>query len=225
MANSSQRELARRAEARRRARHQARGLPLEADEDPEQTDTDRSPAARSSQQPGFFERLFPPAAPLAGKPDPLAGFNYSGPLGPVVRTGYLLTRSPLIWLAMGIGWAVFNFLQIFAYQYLDNEWLGVISSMLSFVVLIAAGWMGWQRPWAYGLAAAIIGFIAYYGFVLLNILRIPTAETQFNVTQFVVSITLYLIVQAIIGVVAGFYGGYLRRRMSQPQPARNRRRR
>jgi hypothetical protein len=216
MANTSQRELQSRAEARRRARLQARGVEIDQ--------PDVAPAPAGAPQPtraSFFDRLFPPAAPLPGKADPLAGFGYQGPLRSVVATGYLLTRNPLAWIAMGVAWAVSYFGQI---AFADNM-IGVVASILSFVVLIAAGWIGWQRPWAYGLAAAVIGFLLYAGFLLLNILRIPTTEPIFNGGQFALYVISWLIMQSIIGVIAGFYGGYLRRRLAEPRQQPNRRRR
>lgn len=216
MANTSQRELQSRAEARRRARLQARRIETQPDQpDPVQT------APAEVQRPSFFDRLFPPAPPLPGKADPLAGFSYDGPLRSVVATAYLLTRNPLVWIAMGVAWAVSYFAQI---AFADNI-VGIVASILSFVVLIAAGWIGWQRPWAYGFAAAVIGFLLYAGFLLLNILRIPTTEPIFNGGQFALYVVSWLIMQSIIGVIAGFYGGYLRRRLAEPRQQQHRRRR
>ncbi len=217
MSPSSSRDAASRAEARRRARLQSRGIEVEPYEQEEQP----APAQRSAQ-PSLIDRLFPPAAPLPGRPDPLAGYHYSGPLRPVVTTWYLLMRNPLVWIAMGVAWAITYFLQIV----FGSSALGIVASMLSFVVLIAAGWLGWQRPWAYGLAASIVGFLLYAIFLLLNLLRIPADGPVFNTGEFVVYVLSYLVLQAVIGVVAGFYGGYLRRRLAEPRPdQRNRRRR
>ncbi len=220
MQPSSQRDIATRADARRRARQLARGEePVDREEPPEVN----SRAADGGQPRGsFFDRMFPPAAPLPGRGDPLAGFHYQGPLRQVVATGYLLTRNPLVWIAMGVAWAVTYFLQIV----FQSSLIGIVASMLSFVALIAAGWIGWQRPWAYGLAAAILGFLLYAIFLLLNILRIPTNGNVFNGADFAFFVVSYLVMQSIIGVIAGFYGGYLRRRLSEPrQQVRNRRRR
>jgi hypothetical protein len=219
MQQPSQREIATRAEARRRARQLARGETVFDTPEPEVSASD---AARPQPRASFFDRLFPPAAPLPGRGDPLADFHYDGPLRQVVATGYLLTRNPLIWIAMGVAWAVTYYLQ----GVFQSSLIGIVASMLSFVALIAAGWVGWQRPWAYGLAAAIVGFLLFAIFVLLNFLSIPTSGDIFDGGRFAGFVVSYLVMQSIIGVIAGFYGGYLRRRLSESRPAkRNQRRR
>ena len=81
-----------RAEARRRARLVAQGQ-LPADDE----GADESPASpRSAPSGGILGRMFPPAPPLPGKPDPLAGFRYDGPFRTVVTTLWLLARAPLV---------------------------------------------------------------------------------------------------------------------------------
>jgi hypothetical protein len=219
MQQPSQREIATRAEARRRARQIARGETVIDAPEPE---VRASGQTGSQPRASFFDRMFPPAAPLPGRSDPLANFHYDGPLRQAVATGYLLMRNPLIWIAMGVAWAVTYFLQIV----FQSSLIGIVASMLSFVALIAAGWIGWQRPWAYGLAAALLGFLLYAVFLLLNILRIPAGDNVFDGGQFALYVVSYLFMQAIIGVIAGFYGGYLRRRLSEPRATnRNQRRR
>jgi hypothetical protein len=218
MQQPSQREIASRADARRRARQLARGEDVTDAPEPEPSASGPTP---TQPRASFLDRMFPPAAPLPGHGDPLANFHYDGPLSQVVATGYLLMRNPLIWIAMGVAWAVTYFLQIV----FQSSAIGIVASMLSFVALIAAGWIGWQRPWAYGLAAAILGFLLYAIFLLLNILRIPAGDNVFNSGQFALYVVSYLFMQAIIGVIAGFYGGYLRRRLSEPRPARRNQRR
>ena len=49
---------------------------------------------RRRRRDGFLHRLFPPAPPLPGRPDPLAGFDRSGPLRPVRERLFLLRQAP-----------------------------------------------------------------------------------------------------------------------------------
>lgn len=216
MSNRSRREAASRAEARRRARAAAQAGPG--------TDVDageRQPAVngRARPQGGFLERIFPPAPPLPGKADPLAGFSYDGPMRGVVSTIYLLRRNPLAWLSAGILFGV-CYLVMFRP---GSQLVYTIASILSFVVLIAAGWLGWQRPWAFGLASAIVGYL------LFLVIGLPTgwieAPPSASEGAIATSIALSGLVQAAIGVLAGFYGGYLRRRMAAPSTGSNQRRR
>ncbi len=217
MSNRSRREAESRAEARRRARSATQGL--EADDDDPANDA--ASTTTPTPQGSFLQRLFPPAPPLRGKTDPLANFMYDGPLRGVVSTFYLLSRNPLVWIAMGV---------VFGVSYLGTlvfaeQLIGVVASMLSFVALIAAGWIGWQRPWAYGLAAAILGYLLFVVFVLLSLARIPATGDKFNAGAFAQYHVITGVLQAVIGLVAGFYGGYLRRRMAEPRPASGSRRR
>lgn len=218
MSNRSRRDPASRAEARRRARSASQGV------EPEPTDDQSSAAANSrgaAPQGGFLQRIFPPAPPLRGKPDPLAGFEYDGAARRLVETVYLLGRNPLVWLAMGLVFGVaYLAMLMFAQQP-----IGVIASIASFVALIAAGWIGWQRPWAYGLAASIFGYAVFIILLLVVFARIPAQGDKFNLSAFLQYHVVNGLLQAVIGVVAGFYGGYLRRRMAEPRPGTPQRRR
>ncbi|HET6380872.1 MAG TPA: hypothetical protein VFH63_07525 [candidate division Zixibacteria bacterium] len=160
MSNRSRRDAAARTEARRRARLQARGIPVE-EQDPGregQPDAARQPAPPG----GLLGRLFPPAPPLAGMPDPLKGFHYTGPLRGVVSSLYLLARNPLTWIVGGVLWAIG---ELFTANRGDAL-IGILSSLVSFGALIGAGWFGWQRPWLFGLAAAVLGWLLFIGAVL-----------------------------------------------------------
>lgn len=217
MTTRSQREAESRAEARRRARHVAQGR---LDEEP--ADDETSPTTRSTAQQGggnILQRLLPPAAPLPGKGDPLAGFHYDGPLRGVVSTLYLLGRSPLIWIAMGVVWA----LAYIGTTYFGQSIVGIVASMVSFVALIGAGWLGWQRPWAFGLAAAVLGYLLYSAFVILNLSSIP-AKGTFTVGELANFLVVSGLLQAAVGLVAGFYGGYLRRRLADTPGGKRQRR-
>ncbi|HKO34363.1 MAG TPA: hypothetical protein VJY85_11515, partial [Candidatus Limnocylindria bacterium] len=103
MSNETRRPPISRAEARRRARQLERG---EGVDDAEAVEPSAETGARPSGPAGLLGRLFPPAPPLPGKPDPLANFSYSGPLRGVVAGLYVLAFNPRGWLLPGIGWAV-----------------------------------------------------------------------------------------------------------------------
>ena len=78
------------------------------------------------------------------------------------------------------------------------------------------------------LVAAILGYILYSGFFIYLVATDKAAASVVTSSQ----VTAYLVtnglVQAGIGALAGFYGGYLRRRLADPanrQAAAARRRR
>lgn len=170
----------------------------------------------------LFSRLFPPAAPLPGKPPPLTGFTYAGRLKPLVLAGWLIRRNLYAGVAMGVLWSA-------SYIVVDQEArsvVGTVASFVSFGSLVAAGWLGWRRPWFYGFVAAVVGYLLYapyFAIVVAPALSPPGTPSQ---------VTTYLatngVLQAGIGALAGFYGGYLRRRIADPatrQTAAARRRR
>jgi hypothetical protein len=142
-----------RAEARRRARRAARGPDGEHDLEEEPESASSTPAASGGS---FLNRLFPPAPPLPGKGDPMRGFAYAGPLRGVVGGLYLLSRNPLPWILGGLLWAAG---QLFR----SDSIVGVVALFISFAGLIGAGWLGWQRPWLFGLAAGVVGWLVLIG--------------------------------------------------------------
>ena len=213
---AAQRDAERRAEARRRARLQAQGRVPEEEQDEVEAAVERRPSL------SLMQRLFPPAGPLAGKPDPMAGFTYAGRFRPVVSSLWLIPRNLFAGVAMGILWAA-------AYILVDQSGrslVGTIASFVSFGALVAAGWIGWQRPWLFGLVAAIIGYALYAPyFVLATAPRLPAPWSGSMTASY---LTTNGMVQIAIGALAGFYGGYLRRRLADPatrQAAAARRRR
>ena len=206
--SSAQPDAERRAEARRRARLQAQGR-LEEEWD-EQDEVEAAPARRSS--PSMVQRLFPPALPLPGKPDPLAGFTYSGRLRPVVSSLWLIPRNLFAGVVMGILWAAAYIVTI---QYAQSM-VGSIASFASFGALVAAGWIGWQRPWLYGFVAAVIGYILYTIYLIIALAGNPALNQPGATTQAALFLLTNGVLQAGIGALAGFYGGYLRRRMADP---------
>jgi len=204
--SSAQLDAERRAEARRRARLQAQGRL----EEEEQDDVETAPARASSGS--LLQRLFPPAAPLPGKGDPLAGFTYAGRLRPVVSSLWLIPRNPFAGVVMGLLWAAAYIITI---QY-PRSMVGSIASFASFGALVAAGWIGWQRPWLYGLVAAVIGYLLYTIYVIIALAGNPALNEPGATTQAALFLVTNGVLQAGIGALAGFYGGYLRRRIADP---------
>jgi hypothetical protein len=155
----------------------------------------------------------------------MIGFTYTGRLRPLASSLWLIGRNPLAGIGMGVLWALAYVLTV---QYSPGI-TGTIASFVSFGALVAAGWIGWQRPWLYGLVAAIIGYLAYSGFVVYILLTDPAAPTgAADRSQLVLYLLTNGVLQAAIGALAGFYGGYLRRRIADPatrQAAAARRRR
>lgn len=215
MADRSQ-ERASRAEARRRARRASRGEPADVEQaEPESPSAE--PPARSG---GFFNRLFPAAPPL-DRPDPLEGYEGSGPLRPLTERLYLLRANPLAWVMPAI-LAAFSYYSSVAYA---TNLIGVISTFLLFASLVIAGWMGWQRPTLYGTTAAIVAYLLTVSLVLWAYAQQDVPPEAFGqpagvVTQLVVQGAI----QAAIGFIGGWYGGYLRRRQAQMRGQSNRRR-
>jgi hypothetical protein len=216
--SAAQQDAERRAEARRRARLQAQGRVFEEGDE----EVDEAPARRSSAP--FLSRLFPPAAPLPGKGDPFAGFSYTGRFRPLVASLWLIRRNLFAGVGMGILWAG---TYILVSQY-PSSLFGSIASFVSFGALVAAGWIGWQRPWFFGLAAATIGYLLYTPYFIYTVANATVTDAKVTASQVTLVLVTNGIVQIGIGALAGFYGGYLRRRLADPatrQAADSRRRR
>lgn len=162
-----------RTEARRRARLAAQGEPAE-DADVDDSTPDTPPRGSGS----FLSRIFPPAPPLRGHERPLEGFDYIG--SPRFRglseTIWILARNPLAWIGAGAVWAVSRLLT-------DNSAVGIAMSVVSFGSLIAAGWFGWRRPWLYGAAAALLGWIAVLLVLVTLLLTNPDQVSSLLGTQ------------------------------------------
>jgi hypothetical protein len=217
MTNSSRRQAASRAEARRRARYQATGRldeDLDSDEDDEPAPASRTPAGG-----GFLTRLFPPAPPLPGKPDPLADFRYRGLFSGIASGLYLLWRNPVAWLLPASGWIVGRILTAMSIGILE-----IVATILTFMTLLAAGWLGWQRPWVFGLATAVVGSVVFAAIWATLIGQLPDVAPEYSVMQLFVAFTLQETFQWLFGLLGGWYGGYLRRR-SITAPAQSSRRR
>jgi hypothetical protein len=198
---SDDRSAASRAEARRRARLAARGE-LTPDEEPTEPPKDEPRG-------GFFQRIFPAAPPLPGRPDPLEGFDPDGPLRFVRERLYLLRQNLPAWLLTGLV-AFVGFFGSFAFQGI----LSLIGTFLLFGSLIAAGWMGWQRPALYGTTASLVAYFATSAWILLELSRLSVTE-ELAPGAVIADLTLRGLYQAGLGFIGGWYGGYLRRRQTQ----------
>jgi hypothetical protein len=228
MSNRTRRQPASRADARRRSRQLDRGGDVDYAEDEEPSA--EAGAARPSALGGLFGRLFPPAAPLPGKPDPLAGFTYSGPFRAVVAALYLLAQNPRAWLLPGIAWAVaqtasyINLLTAAAFtsqfgsappNYGLLEIVGLLGTVFA---VVAAGWIGWQRPWLFGLFASIAGTLIQATILGLLIAPSPLPGAEFGSVFIAITVNQILQLQWALGALIGWYGGYLRRRMTVTAP-------
>ena len=194
-------------------------LPAEAERD-EESDGTRAPAGG-----GVLGRLFPPAPPLPNRPDPLAGLHYNGPFRSVVGAAYLLANHPRAWLLPAIPWAAAQTLAYLSPP--SNSPVQIITVLISVVAVIAAGWIGWERPWLFGLAAVVAGTLIQA--IFLAFLFDPLGVEATSAGNVFIGIVVFQILQLqwILGAFIGWYGGYLRRRLaaSNPPPPTNRRRR
>jgi len=183
----------------------------------EATAGDEVEPGTKAPRPSLLGSFFPPAPPLRGMPDPLAGFTYRGPLRMTVSGLWLLAKHPFVWGAPAVGWA---FAQILLLLMVRHP-MTFLVSVIQFVLLIGAGWIGWQRPWLFGLVAAMAALFAYLGLVLVVGTQIDPADQEGWAVIAVGVVTGLGLLQPVIGAVAGFYGGYLRRRMQAPVPVKS----
>ena len=200
-----ERAAASRAEARRRARLAARGEWTDAAEEAEQ-------APKTQQGGGFLSRIFPPAPPLPDRPDPLAGFDPAGPMRPIRERLFLLRRNLLAWLVPG-GLAFIGFLASIFYR---QGLLGLLGTFLLFGALVGAGWFGWQRPTLFGTAASILAYLFSTVLILYSFASQGAGPDTFGTPgQLAVRLVFDGVIQAGLGFLGGWYGGYLRRRQTQ----------
>lgn len=205
-----------RAELRRRSRQVARGE-ISEDEAPEQVD--EAPARPGT---GILSRIFPPAPPLPGRPDPLAGFDRTGPLRPIRERIFLLRSNLIAWVIPG----VLAFVGFLASIFYSQGLLGLLGTLVLFGSLVAAGWYGWQRPTLYGTAASVLGYLFSAGLILYSFASQGAGVDTFG-TPASVAVRLLTdgVIQAGLGFLGGWYGGYLRRRQTQLSGQAQRRRR
>ncbi len=221
MPSSRSRSEQERAEARRRARYAAQGKePLPGTEPPAQAAT-----TATAPSPGLLGRIFPPAPPLPGKGDPLKGFTYQGRFQAIVAGAWLVAHHPLAWGVPAITWAVLQA----SISFIPRQSLVAFGiTLVQYGLLIGAGWFGWWRPWLFGAMAGVIGSVFFAGFVTLaGVTGLISSQTTADATPMTAALALgtLALLYALVGAFAGFYGGYLRRRMAPPvQPAKGKRR-
>jgi len=168
--------------------------------------------------------MFPPAPPLPGRPDPLAGFTGSGPLRPIAVRAVLLRRNLLAWTLP----AIVAFVGLMASLSDRENAIGLFGTFVLFGALIAAGWFGWQRPTLYGTAAALLGYFVALAVIFAFFSSRGAGTAAFGGPIEVISgFTVQALFYGALGFIGGWYGGYLRRRQTQigaDQRARQRRR-
>lgn len=206
MSTRTRERAAARAEARRRARLAARGELPDADPDPE----DGSAAATESRG-GLLRRLFPPAPPLPGLPDPLDGFEPTGSMRPVRERLFLLRQNPWAWTLPGL----LSFIGYSASQFYRGGLLGVVGTFVQFGALIGAGWFGWQRPTLYGGAAGFVSFVAAAVLVIYGFAAIGAGPEEIGFDVVATNVAFAAVFLTALGFLGGWYGGYLRRRQAQ----------
>jgi hypothetical protein len=203
--SADERAAASRAEARRRARLAARG---EWTDDTEPEQAPEPPPRRGS----FLSRIFPPAPPLPDKPDPLAGFDPAGPLRPVRERLFLLRSNLIAWLVPGL----IAFIGFLASIFYGQGLLGLLGTFLLFGALVGAGWFGWQRPTLFGTAASLVGYAMSAGLILYSFASQGAGPDTFGTPgQLAFRLLSDGLIQAGLGFIGGWYGGYLRRRQTQ----------
>jgi hypothetical protein len=218
MPKTTRRDTQSRADARRRSRQVDRGEEVAEEESAEAGATAEQ---TKPPRPGLLSSIFPPAPPLPNKPDPLAGFDYHGPLRNQVGWLYLLANNPRAWLLPAIPWAMAQTLSMFTLIVVPR----LIFQMVGVLAALAAGWIGWQKPWLFGLVTALAGSVIQGIFLALvpgNLER-GAAPQWFGYAIVVAIAQLSLLYAALMG----WYAGYFRRRLAAqrgPGGARQRRR-
>jgi hypothetical protein len=196
-----------RAKARRRARQVAKGdQPL-----PEEETAAAASTANEPRPPNFLARLFPPAPPLPGKGDPMAGFQYTGRFRRLVAGAWLLAHHPLTWGVAGAGWAI---LQLALLVTARQGMIAFGITLGQYGLLIGAGWFGWWRPWLFGTAAGVFGVLLHA--LIAGMVTLQSGETITAALAVTGSLAALVLLYGLVGAFAGFYGGYLRRRMAIP---------
>jgi len=171
---------------------------------------------------GILGRLFPPVPPLPGRPDPLTGFDESGPMRPIRVRAFLLRQNLVAWTVPGLI-AFFGYTASLFFG--AQSFISLLGTFVLFGALIAAGWYGWQRPTLFGTAASVLSFVLVTLFFLFTSLRLGVTPDAFGTPiEVATGLTIQGLFQAALGFLGGWYGGYLRRRQSQLGTTTRRRR-
>jgi hypothetical protein len=206
-----------RAAARRRSRQMERGDELAA-EDSVDTESAAEQTARPPR-PGLLSSIFPPAPPLPNKPDPLAGYTYAGPLRNQLAWFYLLAHYPRAWLLPAIPWAMAQTLSMITLVVVPR----LVFQMAGVLAALAAGWIGWPKPWLFGLVTALAGSIIQGIFLAL----VPgNLENGMALQWFSYAIVAQIAQLSLVyAALMGWYAGYFRRRVAGQRPTSTRPRR
>lgn len=174
--------------------------------------------SQTQPQGGLLRRMFPPVPPLPGRPPPLEGFTYAGPMRFVVERAWLLARSPLVWIVPGVLWG--------AGQLADRQSpIGFFISFLTFGAPLGAGWFGWRRPGLYGAAASLLGYLGSTVYALFFFVTQGVSPIELYGPELLIgNLVLQGVVFTVMGYLLGWYGSYLRRRQASVQPQRRPRR-
>ena len=95
------------------------------------------------------------------------------------------------------------------------EIVGLLGTVFA---VVAAGWIGWQRPWLFGLAASVAGTLIQATILGLLIEPVPLPSATFGSLFVAITLNQILQLQWALGALIGWYGGYLRRRMTLTAP-------
>jgi hypothetical protein len=139
----------------------------------------------------------------------LAGFTYRGRFRGLVAGAWLLFKHPLPWGVAAGGWAVLQLALLVAQR---QNLVAFAITLGQYGLLIGAGWFGWQRPWLFGAAAGVVGVVFHA--VIAGIATMQAGEGAEAALSVVGSLSALVILYGLVGAFAGFYGGYLRRRMA-----------
>jgi hypothetical protein len=205
MSQRASRQATERAEARRRARVAARG-----DEERAISDIEPEPDSAPRPRQSFLQRILPAAPPIPGKGDPLEGFSYEGRFRGVAEAAYLLSRHPLAWLLPGLLYVAIYEVALWS----EDRLVGSIVQVVQYGGLVAAGWIGWQRPWLFGAAAGLIAALGSTSLVLY-LSSLTPASDNLSAPGYITAEALFFV---SLGALAGWYGGYLRRRLADQRP-------
>ena len=131
---------------------------------------------------------------------------------PIRERLFLLRSNLLAWVVPGI----VAFIGFLASIFYARGLLGLLGTFLLFGALVAAGWIGWQRPTLFGTAASIVGYLLSAILILYSFASQGAGPDTFGTPgQLAFRLLSDGLIQAGLGFLGGWYGGYLRRRQTQ----------
>ena len=131
---------------------------------------------------------------------------------PIRERLFLLSTNLVVWVLPGI----VAFIGFLASIWYSQGLLGLLGTFVLFGSLVAAGWFGWQRPTLFGTAASLLGYLFSAALILYTFAsRGAGPETFGTPAQVTLRLVTDGLIQAGLGFLGGWYGGYLRRRQAQ----------